>query len=323
MRVKFFNRFYSDKNASYFPGLLDTLFRNYPSAIAANLINALLLVTVLWLEFPTVMLLAWFGLVLLLSAVRYFSYRHYTRQSTHAESRSAEARFQNTLLVIACMGLLWGAAGILFYREGSLVYQAFLGFVLAGTGAGAVSTLSSVRFLPQIFITLVLSPYLIRMILEFDMLHVSMAVMIIMLQVVLMLSSRNFYTVLVKSLKLSEENVAQRKAIEHSAMRTQAILDNTADGILTLSESGRIVSVNPALLNIFHTSSGKMNLHPFTDYLHVDYQERFKKFFKTGNKDAIQMGREYEVIAQRPDGSECPIEILFSNMQLRDQIFIL
>jgi len=113
--------------------------------------------------------------------------------------------------------------------------------------------------------------------------------------------------------------------LHQSEERTQTILENVLDGIITINEGGVIESFNKSAENIFGYKASevvgeRINVlmpEPYRSE-HEDYLNNFKK---SGVKKVIGIGREVE--GKRKDGSIFPMDLAVSEMWLgTHRIFI-
>ncbi len=110
-------------------------------------------------------------------------------------------------------------------------------------------------------------------------------------------------------------------AAQESTLRTQAILDNVLDGIMTINEHGIIESFNKASENIFGypaaqiIGSGIKTLMP--ELYHSEQDGYLHNYVKTHHKKFICIGEQ--VVGRRKDGSTFPIDLAVSEMQLGDK----
>ena len=95
--------------------------------------------------------------------------------------------------------------------------------------------------------------------------------------------------------------------ISSSAYR-QAVVDNAVDGIITIGEDGRIDSVNPAAERIFGYAAGEIAGQPIQLLLPAPHDQQYQ---------VIGVGRE--VVGQRKDGTEFPLDLAIGEMRLGDQ----
>jgi len=95
--------------------------------------------------------------------------------------------------------------------------------------------------------------------------------------------------------------------ISSSAYR-QAVVDNAVDGIITIGDDGRIDSVNPAAARIFGYAAGEITDQPIQLLLPAPHDQQYQ---------VVGVGRE--VVGQRKDGTEFPLDLAIGEMRLGDQ----
>lgn len=122
----------------------------------------------------------------------------------------------------------------------------------------------------------------------------------------------------------AKRNEVQRSEFD-AAIKTRAILNTVADGIVTIDSRGLIQSFNPSAERIFgyaaHEVVGKnVNIlmpNPYHD-LHDEY---IHQYLRTGQAKIIGCGRE--VIARRKDGNQFPIQLVINEFHLaNDRMFV-
>ncbi len=106
--------------------------------------------------------------------------------------------------------------------------------------------------------------------------------------------------------------------LEKSVGELNAVLDNAADAIITIDQSGRVISANAATQKIFGHEiddliGQNVNILMPDDHseVHDDYLRKYKE---TGKGQIIGLGRE--VIARRADGESFPIELSIGEINL-------
>jgi PAS domain S-box-containing protein len=95
--------------------------------------------------------------------------------------------------------------------------------------------------------------------------------------------------------------------ISSSAYR-QAVVDNAVDGIITITEDGRIDSINPAAARIFGYLAGDLAGQPIERLIPPPHNRQYQ---------VVGVGRE--VVGRREDGAEFPLELAIGEMRLGDQ----
>jgi len=121
-----------------------------------------------------------------------------------------------------------------------------------------------------------------------------------------------------------EKELQKREAIlQESKTRIQAVVDNAADGIITLDERGKIESFNTAAERIFGWNADRIigsNLRkllakPLPNKSAGDYSIEYFLL----NNDAKLNIYQQETFGLRSDGKIFPMEVAISEMQLKNQ----
>ena len=116
-------------------------------------------------------------------------------------------------------------------------------------------------------------------------------------------------------------DITPRKQVEQSLKeseeRLRAILITAADAIITIDPNGIIQSVNPATERLFGYASAEMIGQNVKMLMPSPYHEEhdgyLARYFKTGEKRIIGIGREVE--ARRKDGSLFPVGLAVSEIK--------
>ena len=120
------------------------------------------------------------------------------------------------------------------------------------------------------------------------------------------------------ALARSVEHGRMRMALRESTLRSDAILNGSLDGIITIDEAGTVESANPAALQIFGYSEGDLIgqnvavLSPPSD--REEHGHYIGEFLKTGKGYTI--GGRREVTGLRKDGTTFPFEITLSVVEI-------
>ena len=121
-----------------------------------------------------------------------------------------------------------------------------------------------------------------------------------------------------------EKELQKREAsLQESKTRIQAVIDNAADGIITLDERGKIESFNTAAERIFGWNADRIigsNLRkllakPLPNKSAGDYSIEYFLL----NNDAKLNIYQQETFGLRRDGKNFPMEVAISEMQLKNQ----
>ncbi|MGY6215011.1 EAL domain-containing protein [Methylolobus aquaticus] len=186
-------------------GQVALLYEQFPSAALATVILGLLLAVGLRERVSPAFLGIWLVIVIGWTVWRYGLLLRYRRSASVADSSSVWQR--PFLAGVAVNGILWGVAGVGFFSPQSVPHQMLLAFVLAGMGAGAVTTLSPLKIASPLFLIPALVPFTIRMFLQEEQPHALMGTMLALFVVSLWVISRRLHATVERSLRLRFENL--------------------------------------------------------------------------------------------------------------------
>lgn len=106
------------------------------------------------------------------------------------------------------------------------------------------------------------------------------------------------------------------EALEESRARTQAILETTVDGIITIDEGGTIETFNAAAERIFAYQAEEVvgrNVHVLMPSPYAEEHDGYMhRYLDTGRRHIIGIGREVEGL--RKDGTTFPLELAVSEV---------
>lgn len=165
----------AQSNDRILASLVAQIYARSNIGIIATLVNASILVAILWEHIPSWKLLVWLTLIVLVSLIRSLLNRSFAQ----AVDKAAHLRRWHLLLVVglAVAGALWGSTAIFLFPFESVAHQVFIAFVLAGMVAGAVGVFSPLLTVFLVFSIPALLPIIIRFLLVGDDLHLAMAAM--------------------------------------------------------------------------------------------------------------------------------------------------
>jgi diguanylate cyclase (GGDEF)-like protein len=191
------------------------LVRQHPSLILVNLLNALLVVVVLWPVFRRDALLGWYGLFALVVPARLVL----TRISRRREW-STEASARLAVMGAAVTGAIWGLLAWGIAATPGLVYPAFIVFVLGGMTAGAI--LLHAAYLPAFFafVVPIVAPPTLAFAVRGDPVSLAMSIMLAAFAIVQAVIGLRTNRWIVDTLRLQ----AQRENLTADLYRTTAEL---------------------------------------------------------------------------------------------------
>ena len=157
------------------------LLYQHPFLIVINLLNAVLVIAVLWKGFPRGALLIWLALFLFVIPARFVVANLQARQAWPA-MRAATWYIVGS----AATGCLWGFLALVVIATSNLAYDVFIVFVLGGMTAGAL--LLDTSYLPAFFAFVLpaVVPTSVAFLMRGDLMSVAMGLMITVFALVLM-----------------------------------------------------------------------------------------------------------------------------------------
>jgi signal transduction histidine kinase/ActR/RegA family two-component response regulator len=179
------------------------LFAQGAPVLWANVAVATVVVATLWTQASHVYLLAWLGAVSVVCLARFQFHARYARELP--ASGEIEAWGRRFVFGSTVSGMLWGAAGALFFADSALS-QGLLAFAIGGMTAGAAGTLSC--YLPAFFAYFVcaLAPITVRAFAEGDRIHLGMGAMLLAYALGMQRVARNNHAAFERAFRLGIEN---------------------------------------------------------------------------------------------------------------------
>ncbi len=223
---------------------VDLLFRQSRLALATTLVNATIVVAVLWVPVPHVLLLGWLAAVVGVSMVRYVLVNCH-RQRRWRMTPRGWARLYGVGAMLA--GAVWGLSGTLLFPEGSVIHQLFVLMVLAGMSAGAVPLLSSVRGVYSAYLIPLLLPVAVWLFLHHGQIYAFVSLVVLVFMGVMLITSRHIYAMLDESLSLRFSNADMAQSLRAGNEFLERIMDGVSNGVFVASADGRIVRANAVL----------------------------------------------------------------------------
>ncbi|MGH7230781.1 MAG: PAS-domain containing protein, partial [Nitrospiraceae bacterium] len=134
---------------------------------------------------------------------------------------------------------------MLFYAPESMTSQVFLPFVLAGLVGGSLTALTG--YLPAFvaFYLCALVPYAMRLGLEADRPHLTMATLVVLYMIGVALLARTVNASLITSVRLAIENEELVGALREKSAQLEATFDHVHQGVAVFDHDGRLVTWNP------------------------------------------------------------------------------
>ena len=200
------------------------LYQQASSALAVTAVNVAIMSVFLWPTVPHLRVALWaaaHGVVIAGRLALTLAFK----KTKDREARGWHARF---VVGALAAGTVWGSAGVLLYPVESVPDQTVIGFALAGMTAGGLVLLSSARYAYAAFALPALVPYIVRLAIDGDRLHLSMMLMGIVYVAAMLVSSG-------RMLKTVHESLSRRLA-------NAELITSLTDAKLRAEDAARIKS---------------------------------------------------------------------------------
>ncbi|HFE36833.1 MAG TPA: diguanylate cyclase, partial [Gammaproteobacteria bacterium] len=115
-----------------------------------------------------------------------------------------------------------------------------------------------------------------------------------------------------------------QKDLAQGEARIRAVMDNVADGIITISEQGIIDKVNPAMAHIFGYSASELVGQHVNMLIPEESRQNRDAFLLEDLEDdsgKVIVGVVREIIGKKKNGAVFPMDLAISDMRLGDRYF--
>ena len=210
------------------------LYRNSMIGFVVSIVVGALLVFALRAKVPITNLLVWYGLLLVITALRYSLTQHYEDSTpVRRQSRNWEVLF---LLGTGGAGLVWGMSIIILFPLESVAHQFFIALVLSGMVGGAVAVFSARKTAFLAFAFTIMIPVIMRFLYENDAIHTVLAVMVFIYLLGMIITARNTEQVIRIALALRFDNQELAEQVSRRK-RTESALRNSEERFRDFAES--------------------------------------------------------------------------------------
>ena len=241
----------------------------------ASVVNALILVFVQWGVIEPRVLILWLVLFLLITTVRALLAYGYNR--TADKNHKVDRWMSWFVLGAVVSGFAWGATAVWLFPANNVGHQLFLVIVLAGTCAGASTSLSFLRVPIIAYLLAILTPLAIQFLLLGDKLSVAMGIMVILFFIMVLSSSMRIYRNTEQNISLRIEAHFREQALQESEEKYHLIFDSAPLGVVHYDKNGVITEFNDRFVQILGVDKSQL------DNLSLLYEVKDQKL-----KDTIQ-----------------------------------
>jgi hypothetical protein len=185
-------------------GVIASVYRQVPQSVLGSIVGGVALVAAFWQAHDQNILIGWFIAMLVESFARLRVARAFRTSGTEVARVKVWAARWTGLAAMA--GLLWGAAGVLFFAPKVPLQQLVLVAVILGVAFGSLTLYASHRPALFAFLPLALLPLIGRMTLEQDPAYYTAAIVMLAVFGFTTFFGRNFGEAMFESVKNNYEN---------------------------------------------------------------------------------------------------------------------
>ena len=229
-------------------------FRQMRLSSIVVLINSLILCWALWGTVNNSMLIGWTMTQFIAMGWRWLKcreYRLYNKSHTSGE-------WKNIFLIgMSFSALIWGITPFILFPT-SIIHQTFLVIIIAGMSAGAVSSLASIRYAAQIYLTLIILPIIGVVLMQDDSLYIALAFMMLLYWVLLLLLANRIYKNITSALHSRILHEQALSELELSEERFETIFQEAPTGIFYYDNDLIVIETNIEMIKILQISREQM-----------------------------------------------------------------
>ncbi|MGZ8548801.1 MAG: PAS domain S-box protein, partial [Sulfuricurvum sp.] len=230
-------------------------YRHMRLSAIAILLNSVILTWTLWGVVDRKVLLVWCISQFLVMGWRGFQCRIYWKHFQIRTARKWKTIFLTGMIFSA---IVWGTASFLLFPTDSHLHQTFLMIILAGMSAASISSLSSIRYASQIYISILILPLIIVLMMQENSIYTILAFTILLYWILLLILAHRTYNNIMTALQsriLYEHSLsALRLNEEHFEM----IFKEAPAGIFYYDTDLIVIDSNSEMIQILQIDRNKM-----------------------------------------------------------------
>ncbi|MCA8887646.1 MAG: PAS domain S-box protein [Parvularculaceae bacterium] len=267
------------------------LLRGAPIAALISFSNALITLAIGWNRMDRLTIGVWAGAVILLSLVRLFVWRQFSRKS-----HTAQGLLKFTRWHVASMGLngvLWGSLAPIFALS-DMLSNAFLPFVIAGMTAAALASAGASWKSVLAFNVPSLAALAVSYVLFGGPDGVLIALVIVLYGVAAAYLAFTTQQMIERSIRLRSRNdnllkalTRQVDAANEAEQRYRALVEASSDITLIFSPDGKVIYASPSAEPAFGAPPQNLLGMTTKQMVHPDDIEHFRE---VGGKSLSQIG---------------------------------
>ncbi|ADN09008.1 sensor domain-containing protein [Sulfurimonas autotrophica] len=245
--------------------LIDNAYNNLKISSSGAFINATVLVGIFYNHVNNKELLVWYFLISSVSLLRFFSYKLYKKNNHKFSIQRWKQIFYGGLIVSS---ILFGLTPFLFFVQQSPLHQAALIIIISGLSAGGVSSLSSLIRAVQLFLVFILTPLIIKLLMQNTLLYNSIAFLVFLYLILMLYIAKEFYKNYLNILISKQMYKKTAAELSISENRFKTVFKQAPLGIFMYDTNMIIHEVNQEFMNFLEASQEfliSLDLHTLPD----------------------------------------------------------
>lgn len=202
-------------NAEIDRHLIKVAYDSHPASAIGIALVSVVIVVGLWQQIDSSLLMAWLILQLGISAWRIVLYSAFKK--TDQDSFDSEYWKDRFLFVVTLSGIAWGIAPYFLVPPDQVIYQSLVLTVLLGVASASVTTLASIPISLYWFITLILTPVMLRMASLGTFTGTSLVILSFALAIMLANGASRYHRTLVQMMQMRGNEARVKGQIEYQA----------------------------------------------------------------------------------------------------------
>lgn len=286
-------------------------------ALAAMVVNGVVLVAVLWPVVEHHKLLTW--LLLLVLVVLGCRALVWQNNRTAPDDELAGFWYRRFLLGSTLSALIWSVAIIWLFPIDDLARQVFLVLVIGGMAGATLISLSYLRLAVFPCLWLTLLPLLVQFLGGDSQLEMMMAAMIGFYLLMLSIAAERNYQQLKQNIRFRIDAIDYRQSLEQSEQRYKTLLETATDAFFLHDMQGRFVDVNQqACRSLGYSREELLGL----SVIDVEVGANPEKLSIVWPKLQQVVNIQQDCVHRRKDGSTFPVEVRAGVIQVHDEYLV-
>jgi diguanylate cyclase (GGDEF)-like protein/PAS domain S-box-containing protein len=290
------------------------LYANALMPIIVSVLAAGLLVFILWAEIDHVVLLCWLAAIIIAAAFRIRLLSEYKAQEVSTDA--TEFWHLRFLIGNYLSASLWGVSTFLIFPENNLSLQIVYFMVIVGMAAGGVVSLCPSFKAVSRFLTLILFPLILKLLLYMTVPTMLKAFLVFLFWYVTVAGSKKINLNIRENVELRQQSITRERILKISEERYRHIFSNAPLGILQYDSEGRIIDCNDELVRILGSIKERLvGFNMLTSLQNRDMLEALRKSITSG--EGYFEGDYTSVTGTKTT----PVRAFFKTMQQSDNGF--